>query len=626
MKFFRDYPCTNWISNPPVSVLVATLATALSPFLKGAPVPAISIWDTTSSFAADASIGDRTGWRRVPSDLLLLESDPLKASSDPAYYGREYVFSGDAVVENETVAAVFSAPKGRVIVYSKAPIPDSNLSHPLIPERIIAELVPSELQKQPATIRSVEIIRNGGDQAVLEVVFAGANGTDASAVFSFDKSEIIEIKPAQDMPSITILSSMEFGVVPDFIGDDLVFAPAAFPTNASIVAPSENFFVGLLEGQDRMLVLTWPEGNQKTTLEFGAGKDGNRLVQSIEFENDGQNLYLAPIAARGIWHKETLKPAYLEKDIQIAWKPPFPAEWVTQLSEARVNTTFAFRTAKSQIWRGVPGMYSYPVWFDEDIAYYRLSKKIPPKGDSIVYFLEGQNTPASISTPVDILKNTLGRRFSDAKLDAAGRKLRSHHRRGSNGVRRACTCGATESIQAIFEAGKECDEKGTIQEELNDMIYFVEKHVERIEEYQRFADRMLQFLQASRKTNPELSSFLASMELIAEQIPREYTVQKENMKSLEHADVLARQTMALTGRKDANNVHAYMDLFKAWRAMGGAQDYVLAQCHTLTRNLLQQAGYKSATQEAAVGIAGEVRRRCRECLRHPDGYEIWPNY
>jgi hypothetical protein len=60
--------------------------------------------------------------------------------------------------------------------------------------------------------------------------------------------------------------------------------------------------------------------------------------------------------------------------------------------------------------------------------------------------------------------------------------------------------------------------------------------------------------------------------------------------------------------------------------MGGAQDYVVAQCHVLTRKLSQEAGYSSVTAPAALPVAREIRARCRQVLRNPDGYEIWSNY
>src|SRR5205814_8960279 len=133
---------------------------------------------------------------------------------------------------------------------------------------------------------------------------------------------------------------------------------------------------------------------------------------------------------------------------------------------------------------------------DGEHAFNHLSKKVPPKGESVVSFLEGQNTPVAVSTPADIIKETLGRQMSDSILDPTGRKLRTHHRRGGDGVHRACTCGCTEAIQAVFEAGEECAKTNYVAEALDDMIFFVERHVERIEEYRSFADGLIKFLQA----------------------------------------------------------------------------------------------------------------------------------
>src|SRR5439155_14738799 len=151
-------------------------------------------------------------------------------------------------------------------------------------------------------------------------------------------------------------------------------------------------------------------------------------------------------------------------------------------------------------------------------------------------------------------------------------------------------------------------------------------HVERIEEYRRFAEDLIKFLQAQARAAPELKPYVDSLEPIAAQIEQEFVVQRENMKSFAYADDLSRQTLALTSRQSPTNLTAYRELGKAFRAMGGAQDYVLAQCHTITRKLAQQAGYACVTQPKAAVLAQEIRARCRKCLRNPDGYEIWADY
>jgi len=588
----------------------------------------VLVWDTGSRFADTIDAENRAGWKAVPTELFAFEADPAKAASDPGYYGREYSFKGDAIVENRSLAAVFWSTKGRVVLYSK---PDAAPSRSASPGETglgkkILEFVPFQTKAQPGQLSRCEILRNAGDEVVLEASFSAKGSADSVAVFSFGRNEIVEIKPAERMNRIRLLSSIEYGLLPGFVGDDLIFGPAEYASADALSIPAENFFVGLLKGEDTALVMTWPKGKQQLKLHPANDSQGKPIVESLEFDNDGQSFYLAPLSAPGIWHGEELKPTYLEKDVALTWNRPFAAKWKTQLSEAEVRTTFAFRESKGQIWRGVPGSYNYPVWFDGDNAFVHLSKKVPPRGESIIYFLEGQDTPVSISTPVDILKATLGRQMSDPILDSAGRKLRTHHRRGGDGVHRACTCGCTEAIQAVFEEGQESAKKDYVKEALGDMNYFVECHVGRIDEYRRFADEMIQFLRAKETASPELKPFLESLELIVQQIPQEYSVQKENMKSAEHASELTRQTMALTTSKGTNNVAAYMELLKAWRAMGGAQDYVVALCHTITRKLFQEAGYGCVNDPKALAVAQEVRARCRQVLRNPDGYEIWADY
>jgi len=583
------------------------------------------VWDTLSPFVNTVDIRDRANWKPVPTDLLTLEADPSAAFSDPGYYGREYSFQGDAVVENEHLTAVFWSRRGKVVIYSRDPRragePKADCSQKTV------EFIPLQSKRGPASIACCRILQNTGDEVALEVFFsAEGTGENVSAIFSFSQSEIVEIKPAENMKGISLLSAIEYGVVPSFIGDDLIFDPGGYPSTDTLYIPSENLFVGLLKGENSMLVITWPTGKQQMRLVLDNEQRQPRLVESIDFDNDGKNIYLAILDAPGIWHKEELKASYLEKDVAINWKRPFPAKWITQLYEADVRTTFTFRESKGKIWRGVTGAYIYPIWFSGENAFYHLSKKIPPKGESLIYFLERKGTPNPICTPVDIIKATLGRQTYDTILDLPGRKLRTHHRRGSAGIRRACTCGCTEAMQVVFEAGEEVEKKEYVEGAVDDMVYFVTRHMERINEYQDFAHDMMGFLSMTKKSNADLTPFLDSMESIAKEIVQGYSRQRDNIKNLEYTDQLAQKTKALTAKKDPNNLSTYSDLSEKWRAMGGAQDDLVAQSHRITRKLFQEAGYGCVNDPKAVQIAEEIRRRCKKCLRNPDGYEIWPNY
>lgn len=580
------------------------------------------VWDTGSRLGSFADAQKRVGWQAVPSNLFLLEADPPKAASDPGYYGRAYAFKGDAVVETRSGFAVFSAAQGRVAIYAKDPQAAST-GEGL--GRKIVELVPLAGNSPVTGIQHYDLVRNADDSAALQVTF-DAGTTDATATFVFDRSPVVEIQPGQNFSRVRLEGPVEYGVLPSFVGDDLIYGAADESSAAALSLPAENVFLGLLPGEDAELLLTWPTGQQQVSLRLGEAQAGKRAIAGIDFASAGQSLFLAPLVAPDLWHREVLSATYLEKDVKSAWRRPFPARWKTQLTEETVRTTYTFRSAKSNIWRGVAGSYDYPVWFDGDDTYYHLSKKVPPKGESIVYCLEGDHTPATVTLPVDVMLATLGRAACAPILDYAGRELRTHHRRGGDGVHRACTCGCTEAIQAFFEARQETAKQAEVAGALDDMVFFVQCHVSRIEEYRRFAESLIAYLQAQANAAPELKSYLEGLEQIARQIPQEISVQKDNMKTLGYADELTAQTLALTRQASTNNLSAYMDLLKAWRGMGGAQDYVVAQCHVLTRKLAQQAGYACGDQPKAAAVAAEVRARCRQCLRNPDGYEIWPDY
>ena len=137
---------------------------------------------------------------------------------------------------------------------------------------------------------------------------------------------------------------------------------------------------------------------------------------------------------------------------------------------------------------------------------------------------------------------------------------------------------------------------------------------------------MLGFLSRTRRTADELKPLLDRMEAIVQEIPQEYRRQQELIMSLKYTNQLARQTKALTRKKEPGNLPAYNELSKKWRRMGGAQDDLVAQCHRITRKLLQQAGYGCTSSPKVVEIARQITIRCKKCLRNSDGYEIWPDY
>lgn len=615
MKFNQSTSSNGFLSWKTTPILLLIMVLLISTAHGNGSTARTLVWDTASPFADTVDLQDRAGWKQVPPDLLTLEADPSVASSDPGYYGREYEFEGDAVIENAHIVAACWSLKGRIVICSKTS-----------PEAKVLHVVPLQLKHSPARISHCAILQNTGDAAALEVSFSDGS-TRLSAMVALDRTGIVQINPGPEMKGISLVTAVRYGVVPSFIGDDLIYNPRDYPSADALCVPSENVLLGLLEGQNDVLVVTWPEGKQRIRLSPSGGPQDSRMVESADLENDGKEIYLSLLSVPGIWHREDLTPSYLEKDVASNWKRPFQAKWITQLDEAGVKTTFTFKEAKqARLWRGVAGSYCHPVWFDNDFAQYHLSKKILPGGESLVYFLEARDTPASVSTPVEVMKATLGRQMCDRILDIPGRKLRTHHRRGAAGIRRACTCGCTEAIEAVFKAGEEVEKQEYVNGAVDDMVYFVRRHMERLDEYQAFARTMMEYLNQKRKSSATLKPYLDNIEAIVQQLPQEYDRQRENIKTLQYTADLTRKTKALTRKKDKANLPACLELGKQWRAMGGAQDSLLGMCHAITRKLFQEAGYGCANRPEAVEMAQEIRRRCTACLRNADGYEIWPDY
>ncbi len=248
-----------WIY-PLLSVLLTIAAGTSLVQAENRTVAGIVLWDTGVPFGAAVDIRDRSTWKAVPTDLLTLEADPLKASSDPGYYGREYSFKGDAVVENQYVTTVFWSAKGKVVMYSKA---DAS--------RKILDVVPLAMKAKAARISRCEVLRNAGDEVALDVSFSVGDGKDLSVVFAFDKTQIVEIRPAEDTKGISLSGPIEYGVAAGFVGDDLIVAPGQFASASTLHVPAENLFLGLSKGGNSELVMTWPKAKQQMRLNLGNG-------------------------------------------------------------------------------------------------------------------------------------------------------------------------------------------------------------------------------------------------------------------------------------------------------------------------------------------------------------------
>ena len=71
----------------------------------------------------------------------------------------------------------------------------------------VVGFAPLRTGRREANIRRCAILQNTGDDVTLEVSFSVGNADEAlSAVFSIDKTPVVEIRPSGKMDGISLLS------------------------------------------------------------------------------------------------------------------------------------------------------------------------------------------------------------------------------------------------------------------------------------------------------------------------------------------------------------------------------------------------------------------------------------
>lgn len=552
---------------------------------------AVRLWDTVTPLSGQADLAQHKAWLAVTA-----------ASSGH--------LRGDLVVETGALGTAFSSRLGRVLVYSKAE-----------PSQRKAVIVPAELAAKQAVVASTAIAEENGGLTV-RALFRASGSASFPLTFSFTDERIVAVTPEGNTRGVSLSAPIELAVVPSFVGDDLIYDPRDYPSAKTLALLPEHFLLGLLKGEASLLVMTWQEDTP--SVQAAVSKSGDASISAVTFSG-GKGLSLGVLEAPGIWHRESLKPSFLERDVAIAWKPPFPATWLTQLYEDDVKTTYEFRNRREDTWRGGVGNYTYPIWFSHGKTMLSLGKKIPPEGEAIIYFLErSDDTPQQFRSPVDIVQRTLTGEVLAGILDVEGRPTWYPHR--ENSVLGGATCGVTDALKKIFDAGQEVEKQDVVEAGVEDMYAYLEGMFGGDARFYPFAKNIIAYLDAQEKARPELAPFLGELRGTAGEMMIMYDDARDTIRDINYAHELGEQTIALAAEKRPDNPRRFAELKQDWTGMGGALEHLASREHSLTRRLYQQAGYGAATRPDAIPIAEEVRRLTKQCLERPESYEIWANY
>ena len=118
--------------------------------------------------------------------------------------------------------------------------------------------------------------------------------------------------------------ALQYGVLPSLVGSDICYDPRQLLEAKQIGLPSTQWFVGLVHGEDSMLVAAWDTDSQAVSLGL-AGDGENRMIDSLSLATDKAGFSISFVEHPGLWHKEPLKEDWLDDYVPVAWERPFPA-------------------------------------------------------------------------------------------------------------------------------------------------------------------------------------------------------------------------------------------------------------------------------------------------------------
>jgi len=251
-----------------------------------------------------------------------------------------------------------------------------------------------------ATADEVASFQPDGAAAAKVAFRRGADTAEARLSVHPDGS--VTVTGGRGLAGVAVLAEMEYAVVPSrWVGQTLCRA-GRYPPGAEVHLPPENLLVGLLAGRGRLVVLAWPTGRQRLAVVRNARAGREARFGAARVRLGGGELHLAAFDAPGIWHRAALSKDQLEKDVDLGWDRPFAAQWVTQLVQTGVETSFVFERRNVRRWWPGVGFFQWPARFEGTRGVLRLGKKIPPVGEAVIFPLSGHP-----STPFEFLRRSL---------------------------------------------------------------------------------------------------------------------------------------------------------------------------------------------------------------------------
>jgi hypothetical protein len=413
---------------------------------------------------------------------------------------------------------------------------------------------------------------------------------------------------------------LRYGLLPSFAGTDICYAPAKMPGTTQFNIPSTQWFVGLVDGGESMLVAVWESDSQAVSLGL-SGEGQGRLIDSLTIDTKEKGFSLSFVEHARLWHEQALKEDWLGEYVPITWERPFNARWMTHFfvtsgrqsfREPYMSYSFPIAYAKTRMW-GVwfEDWNHYPCFFDGPLTMLHFEKTFIPNGEALIYFLEP--AAADLFSPCEIVEQALGPEKAAALFDFDANQLRKlKYSTPDKFMYDRPVCATTTRLSKIKK-----DEKATIGVDLATHLFeFIREIRGRVDQYAAYFDQMKEYLASEEKGHPELRTYLAELQKMvgeAETKTQEIydTPLPEVEKKIDSMKALLRE-----GKGDGFEC-GNLDV----RDTAGSQDDLCRRYNRLVLRLTQTAALKCGDSVEKARIAKYIWDQSRNVVRRPTRWE-----
>ena len=439
-----------------------------------------------------------------------------------------------------------------------------------------------------------------------------AGGETMTAQFHFSSHGVLRTAPGDGMQGARIRAPIAVGVLPGLRLEDVLYRAEEYPDTREVHVPVENWFAGLLSGNDGIVACAWPEGEHTLNLLLEGEGSG---IAGLDTALNGKEMYLELLTAPGIWHEEEAQLDQLERDAALDWQRPFPAAYKTQLllkAETSTVRTFRFRPRRDRELRPEVGTYTCPVWFQGDAAHMHLCKRIPPKGHAVFYPIdEGEYT----------LMGFMRRTPLGGLIEARNKRAPLPHGPRDSANVGCVACGGTSIIRyGVYERGPQPREKAFLKEHADFLADYVAIIQQKNASYFVLVDNVRAKL-AEWADDAEALAFLDSMRAHAD---RTEAGLREKMELLggntpeahsAHASRMAERLKLLVETGDPEVSPECGELVSRLNRLSwGHDEWMGMRFSMLSRAWAQEAAHGCADNPATVACAREIRATIREAL------------